>query len=32
MKDLEISVDLFKTLKFPDFTRETEYIALYQAG
>jgi coenzyme F420-reducing hydrogenase alpha subunit len=28
MKDLEISVDLFKTLKFPDFVRETEYIAL----
>jgi coenzyme F420-reducing hydrogenase alpha subunit len=28
MKDLEVSVDLFKTLKFPDFTRETEYIAL----
>jgi coenzyme F420-reducing hydrogenase alpha subunit len=28
MKDLGISVDLFKTLKFPSFTRETEYIAL----
>jgi len=28
MKDLDITVDLFKTLKFPDFIRETEYIAL----
>ena len=28
MKDLEITVDLFKTLTFPDFIRETEYIAL----
>lgn len=30
MKDLEATVDLFKTLKFPEFTRETEYIALYR--
>jgi len=30
MKDLDATVDLFKTLKFPDFTRETEYIALYR--
>jgi len=30
MKDLEDTVELFKTLKFPDFTRETEYIALYR--
>ncbi|MDD5311943.1 MAG: Ni/Fe hydrogenase subunit alpha [Dehalococcoidia bacterium] len=28
MQDMAITVDLFKTLKFPDFTRETEYIAL----
>ncbi len=28
MIDLEITVELFKTLKAPDFTRETEYIAL----
>ena len=28
MKDLAITVDLFKTLKFPEFVRETEYIAL----
>ncbi|MGA9048506.1 MAG: Ni/Fe hydrogenase subunit alpha [Dehalococcoidia bacterium] len=28
MKDLVITVDLFKTLKFPNFVRETEYIAL----
>ncbi|MCJ7744529.1 MAG: nickel-dependent hydrogenase large subunit, partial [Dehalococcoidales bacterium] len=26
--DLEATVELFKTLKFPDFVRETEYIAL----
>lgn len=26
--DLEATVELFKTLKAPDFTRETEYIAL----
>ncbi len=32
MQDLEATVDLFKTLKFPEFIRETEYIALYQAG
>ena len=30
MKDLDATVELFKTLKFPDFTRETEYIALYR--
>ncbi len=28
MDDLVKTVDLFKTLKFPDFVRETEYIAL----
>lgn len=28
MKDLDITVELFKTLKIPDFTRETEYISL----
>ena len=28
IKDLAITVDLFKTLTFPAFTRETEYIAL----
>jgi len=28
MKDMAITVDLFKTLTFPTFTRETEYIAL----
>ncbi|MGA2157662.1 MAG: Ni/Fe hydrogenase subunit alpha [Dehalococcoidia bacterium] len=28
MKDLVTTVDLFKTLKFPNFVRETEYIAL----
>jgi coenzyme F420-reducing hydrogenase alpha subunit len=26
--DVDIIVDLFKTLKIPDFQRETEYIAL----
>jgi sulfhydrogenase subunit alpha len=26
--DLEATVELFKTLKFPDFVRQTEYIAL----
>ncbi|MBN1376387.1 MAG: Ni/Fe hydrogenase subunit alpha [Dehalococcoidia bacterium] len=30
MKDLDASVELFKTLKFPDFIRETEYIGLYR--
>jgi sulfhydrogenase subunit alpha len=30
MKDLEATVDLFKKLQFPEFTRETEYIALYR--
>ncbi|MGD0353989.1 MAG: Ni/Fe hydrogenase subunit alpha [Dehalococcoidia bacterium] len=30
MQDLEASVELFKTLKFPEFVRETEYIALYR--
>jgi coenzyme F420-reducing hydrogenase alpha subunit len=28
LADLEATVELFKTLKFPDFVRETEYIAL----
>ncbi|MHB8084715.1 MAG: Ni/Fe hydrogenase subunit alpha [Dehalococcoidia bacterium] len=28
MKDMVTTVDLFKTLKFPNFVRETEYIAL----
>ncbi|MBN1367453.1 MAG: nickel-dependent hydrogenase large subunit, partial [Dehalococcoidales bacterium] len=28
LPDLEATVALFKTLKLPDFTRETEYIAL----
>jgi sulfhydrogenase subunit alpha len=28
MKDMVTTVDLFKTLKFPSFTRETEYVAL----
>lgn len=28
MADLEATVDLFKTVRVPDFTRETEYIAL----
>lgn len=27
-RDYEATVDLFQTLKFPDFDRETEYIAL----
>jgi coenzyme F420-reducing hydrogenase alpha subunit len=28
LDDLSITADLFATLKFPDFSRETEYIAL----
>jgi len=28
LADLDATVELFKTLKFPDFVRETEYIAL----
>ncbi len=31
-KELEIGAGILKTLKIPDFERETEYISLYQPG